>query len=120
MRRSEAASRLRAVPSEAAPAEGRGDPLAELLRRTCDEAMGRHRAELEELLEGAGVGRPRRLMTRDELSEHLQVSQRTIGRLLDEGLPCVRLGGAVRFEVAAVMGWLSERVARSTPTGECV
>lgn len=51
--------------------------------------------------EDAGAGRPRRLLTRDELAEHL-VSTETIARLIEQGLPCLRIGTAAPFAVEAV------------------
>lgn len=53
-------------------------------------------------------GRPKaRLYDINELAAYLNVSRRTIYRLLDsKGLPHMRVGYVVRFDLAEVMRWL--------------
>lgn len=55
-------------------------------------------------------GRPKaRLYDINELAEYLHVSRRTIYRMLDsKGLPHLRVGYVVRFDLPKVMGWLRE------------
>lgn len=50
-----------------------------------------------------------RLLTLPEVAEVLQVSPKTMRRLLDRGFPCVRIGRSVRFEPQAVVRWLVAR-----------
>ena len=45
-----------------------------------------------------------------EIAELLRVSERTVRTWVQaEGLPCVRVGRAVRFRPEAVSAWLAER-----------
>lgn len=53
-------------------------------------------------------GRPKaRLYDINELAEYLHVSRRTIYRMLDaKGLPYIRVGYVVRFNLPEVLAWL--------------
>ncbi len=54
----------------------------------------------------------RGLLTAEELAALLNVSEKTVYRWSKSGvLPSVRIGTLVRFEPAAVSGWLRERGA---------
>jgi excisionase family DNA binding protein len=44
-----------------------------------------------------------------ELMALLRVSRSTISRLLEEGLPCLKVGGQNRFLKEEVIEWLKER-----------
>jgi excisionase family DNA binding protein len=44
-----------------------------------------------------------------ELMAFLRISRSTIYRLLDEGLPCLKVGGQNRFPKEEVIEWLKER-----------
>ncbi len=67
----------------------------------------------------AGVGRKadplgRRplaaLFTTDEIAAYLRVHPKTVERLRrQEGLPCLRIGGSVRYDLSAVISWASAR-----------
>ncbi len=46
--------------------------------------------------------------TKADLAKFLKVSQRTIDRMREEGLPSFKLGVNVRFEKEAVLKWLKE------------
>lgn len=49
------------------------------------------------------------LLTLDEVAAFLNVSPRTVRRLLARGFPCVRIGRSARFEPQAVVRWVSAR-----------
>ena len=56
------------------------------------------------------IGSIDRYLTKQQLAEHLQVSQAYINILMKrEGLPHLKLGRAVRFRLNEVASWLSER-----------
>lgn len=59
-------------------------------------------------------GRPRaRLLSINELAEYLHVSRRTIYRMLDsKGLPHLRVGYVVRFDLPTVLTWLRDFTER--------
>lgn len=46
------------------------------------------------------------MLTRIELSEILKVHVNTVDRYVKQGMPCIKVAGAVRFELDAVMDWL--------------
>lgn len=47
------------------------------------------------------------MLTKKELGKKLNVSQRTIDRYRDKGMPCITMpGGTIRFELKEVMKWL--------------
>lgn len=47
-----------------------------------------------------------RLWTTREVGEFLGLSEKTVRRLVAyQGLPCLKLGGAVRFDPASVASW---------------
>lgn len=52
-------------------------------------------------------GRPRaRLLSIQEVAEYLHVSRQTIYRLIEhKGLPHVRIGYVLRFDLPTVLGW---------------
>lgn len=51
-------------------------------------------------------GAPERLWNIKEVSDFLGLSPRTVRRLIAyQGLPCLKLGGAVRFDPASVASW---------------
>ena len=51
-----------------------------------------------------------RLLTLPELAERLQLSEKTIRRMVATGrLPCVRLGRQLRFLPGDVFRWLAAR-----------
>jgi excisionase family DNA binding protein len=49
---------------------------------------------------------PGQLLTLRDVATRLQVSQRSIYRLLDRGLPAVRVGSVFRFSWPAVLAYL--------------
>lgn len=54
------------------------------------------------------------VLTKAELAEALRVSVRSINKLQNIGLPRVKIGTSVRYELAAVLEWLR---SRSVTTG---
>jgi len=46
------------------------------------------------------------MLTRNEVAEVLKVHVNTIDRYVKQGMPCIKVAGAVRFELDAVMEWL--------------
>ena len=57
--------------------------------------------------------RPPTLLTRDMLARELSISPSQLDRLRAQGLPCLRVAGMPRFELAAVLSWL--RAQESQP-----
>jgi excisionase family DNA binding protein len=58
----------------------------------------------------------RQLLTVPEVAVQLRVSERTVRRLIDRGLPAVQLGGpgaSVRVDVCELKAWLYGDAARS-------
>ncbi len=54
-------------------------------------------------------GRPKsRLCDLNEVARYLHVSRATIYRLLDRGLPCLRVGWVLRFDLGEVLAWLRD------------
>lgn len=54
-------------------------------------------------------GRPKaRLCDLNEVAAYLHVSRTTIYRLLDRGLPALRVGYVLRFDLATVLEWIQE------------
>lgn len=51
------------------------------------------------------------LLTITDLATRVQVSRSTVYRLMDLGLPHLRVGFTVRFELAVVMQWFAEYTA---------
>lgn len=52
------------------------------------------------------------LLSKQQLSEHLQVSVTTIDRWRKQGLPCTRVGvKLIRFDLSEVNEWLEKRAA---------
>lgn len=47
-------------------------------------------------------------LTKSELAKFLKVSERTIDRMREKGLPSFKLGSNVRFEKESVLKWLNE------------
>ena len=46
------------------------------------------------------------LFTEHELSKFLKVSSVTLYRLRFSGMPCLRVGGQLRYDLDAVLAWL--------------
>jgi excisionase family DNA binding protein len=57
-----------------------------------------------------------RLMTIVQAAEHAGVHAQTIRAWVRAGAPCVRLGRAVRVDVAALLAWVTERQRRQAPS----
>lgn len=57
------------------------------------------------------------LITTREAAEFLGVSERTVRRLREKGLPFVTLGGSVRFRVSTLRSWLDRQEQVVTPRG---
>jgi excisionase family DNA binding protein len=45
-------------------------------------------------------------VTKRQLAEHLQVSEKTVERWMAAGMPCLRQGRSVRFRVSDCEAWL--------------
>lgn len=48
------------------------------------------------------------ILTKEELSTYLKVTERTIDRLRKKGMPFLKVGDSVRFKKDAVLKWLEE------------
>lgn len=58
----------------------------------------------------SGNGVVEQLLTVTELAERLQLSEKTIRRMIAGGrLPCVRLGRQLRFSTSDIVRWVSAR-----------
>ncbi len=49
------------------------------------------------------------MLTRKELAERMKVSERTIDRYVKLGMPCIKVVGAVRFDLQKVTEWLEQQ-----------
>lgn len=49
------------------------------------------------------------LLTTKQLAEKLQVAEITLHKWREKGLPFIRIGRAVRFEIEAVNEWIKEQ-----------
>jgi excisionase family DNA binding protein len=59
---------------------------------------------------GHRIGADGQLLTLPELAEQLQLSEKTLRRMIASGrLPCVRLGRQLRFLPGDVFRWLEAR-----------
>lgn len=66
------------------------------------------------------VVQTRPLLTLEQVAERLNVSTRTVRRLIDRGLPAVQLGGpgtSVRVDAAELAAWLYSPAGVSTSFG---
>lgn len=48
-------------------------------------------------------------LTKEQLSQLLQITVRTIDRLREEGLPSLKIGKSVRFDKKEVLDWIKSR-----------
>jgi excisionase family DNA binding protein len=48
------------------------------------------------------------ILTKEELTTYLKVTERTIDRLRKKGMPFLKVGDTVRFQKDAVLKWLEE------------
>lgn len=48
------------------------------------------------------------ILTKQQLAELLQVTERTIDRLREEGMPFFKVGKVIRFEREEVLKWLKD------------
>jgi hypothetical protein len=58
------------------------------------------------------------LLTRDMLARELSISPSQLDRLRAQGLPCLRVAGMPRFELAAVLTWLRAKESQPCPENE--
>jgi excisionase family DNA binding protein len=49
------------------------------------------------------------LLKTDELAKQLRVSPRTIHTLRENGLPALKVGGSIRFDLQEVLAWLKAK-----------
>lgn len=49
------------------------------------------------------------MLTRKELAERMRVTTRTVDRQVKNGMPYIKFGGSIRFDLDAVMKWLEEQ-----------
>jgi len=74
-------------------------------------------AAVEEAMAGAGVDRPRRIVTREQLAYEMQICSASVGRLMSEGMPTLSPGRSPKFDADACLAWFAERgQARQRPT----
>src|SRR5262252_6027662 len=61
------------------------------------------------------------LVRHKHVEKILDVSPNTVDRLIrEEGLPVVRLGGSVRFDLSAVRAWIARKQSEEKATVESV
>ena len=63
-------------------------------------------AALDELIAEQTTSTPRRFLSKAALAEHYGVSERTVRTWREKGLPGIRVGREVMFEVEAVDRWI--------------
>jgi excisionase family DNA binding protein len=63
----------------------------------------------------ANVVTAHRLLTADELADHLNVSRAQVYNFLRQGLPSLKLGRSRRFRLADVTDWLDQFSEGGTP-----
>ncbi len=51
-------------------------------------------------------------ISKDRLAEFLGISISHINKLMTDGLPCLKIGRAVRYRVSDVVMWLQKRSTR--------
>ncbi len=51
-------------------------------------------------------------ITKDELANRLGVSVSFVSKLMNEGLPCLKIGRSVRYRLSDVVSWLYRRSHR--------
>jgi len=49
------------------------------------------------------------MLNRKEVAEYLKVHPNTVDRMVKKGMPALKFGGVVRFDLDAVMKWLEEQ-----------
>lgn len=59
-------------------------------------------------------GHKQKLLTRPQLAEYLNVSVPTIARLIEDGIPVVRVRGSVRFDKFDVLDHLKQSTCNLT------
>lgn len=57
----------------------------------------------------------RRLVSSDQLAEHLGLSRATVYALLNRGMPSLKVGRSRRFRLAEVDAWLDGEQNTSAP-----
>jgi hypothetical protein len=85
------------------------DPLATALRALLEPIVRQAVADALAELAPSASPPPAALVDTEELCRQLTCSRSMVGRLRDEGLPCVYLGDSPRFVVADVVAWLHAR-----------
>ncbi len=65
--------------------------------------------DIRTLLSEAQRPAPPALLTIEQIAYELGVSHSTLCQLRREGLPCIRVSGRPRFELADVLSWLRSR-----------
>ncbi len=49
------------------------------------------------------------LLTKKELAEVLKISEVSVNRFLAKGMPHIKVGASVRFQLNEVLNWFKER-----------
>lgn len=49
------------------------------------------------------------VLTKKQLMEQLHISRNTVDRHMAQGMPHIKLGRSVRFELADVLAWYNEK-----------
>lgn len=49
------------------------------------------------------------MLNRKEVAEYLKVHPNTVDRMVKKGMPALKFGGVVRFDLDAVIKWLEEQ-----------
>lgn len=49
------------------------------------------------------------MLTRKEIAEYLQVHPVTVDRLVKSGMPSLKFGGSIRFDLEDVKAWAKEQ-----------
>jgi len=49
------------------------------------------------------------VLTKEELAKFLKVTERTVDRMRDEGMPYFKIGSSVRFRKEKILQWFESR-----------
>lgn len=99
-----------ATAAVSAPAHAPSPSIVDVLRAVMGDVV---RDAVREALAGAAPAAPAApaLLTRAQLAAALGVCQRSVSLLVAEGMPCLLVGEARRFELGRVLAWLETRDA---------
>ncbi len=87
------------------------DPL--LVTLTAKQLLALVQEAIQAAVDEVARPRPTALIDTHQLAVELKVSEPTVRRLRDQGMPFVRIGDTFRYELAAVLDWLRTRKTKA-------